>query len=242
MASASPRVEPPSKPSPIDQAIASAKAWLLGGNTVARIGLLLLFIGVAFLLRYVAEHTQIPIEWRLTGVALGAIALLIVGWRMRAKRPGYAITLQGGAIGILYLTVFAALRLYNVLPPVPAFALLAALAVLSGILAVAQNARALAALGATGGFLAPILVSTGAGRIELLLVVLPAAQPRCPRHRVVSRLARAQLDRLRVHVRRVRAVGGAALRARAVPPRAGLPRGVLAALPRRVDALRAASA
>ncbi len=88
---------------------------------------------------------------------------------MRAKRPGYAITLQGGAIGILYLTVFAALRLYNVLPPVPAFSLLAALAVLSGILAVAQNARALAALGATGGFLAPILVSTGAGRIELLL-------------------------------------------------------------------------
>ena len=169
VASASPRVEPPSKPSPIDQAIASVKAWLLGGNTVARVGLLLLFIGVAFLLRYVAEHTHIPIEWRLTGVALGAIALLVVGWRMRANRPGYAVTLQGGAIGVLYLTVFAALRLYNVLPPVPAFALLAALAVLSGILAVAQNARALAALGATGGFLAPVLVSTGAGRIELLL-------------------------------------------------------------------------
>lgn len=167
--SPSPRIEPPSKPSPIDQAIASAKAWLLGGNTVARVGLLLLFIGVAFLLRYVAEHTNVPIEWRLTGVALGAIALLVVGWRMRKKRPGYAITLQGGAIGILYLTVFAALRLYNVLPAVPAFALLAALAVLSGVLAVAQNARALAALGATGGFLAPILVSTGSGRIELLL-------------------------------------------------------------------------
>lgn len=161
--------EKPTKPSVIEVAIANAKAWLLGGNTVARVGLLLLFIGVAFLLRYVAEHTNVPIEWRLTGIALGAIALLVVGWRMRAKRPGYAITLQGGAIGILYLTVFAALRLYNVLPPVPAFALLAALAVLSGALAVAQNARALAALGATGGFLAPILVSTGAGRIELLL-------------------------------------------------------------------------
>ncbi len=58
VAPTSPRVEPPAQPSPIDQAIASAKAWLLGGNTVARIGLLLLFIGVAFLLRYVAEHTQ----------------------------------------------------------------------------------------------------------------------------------------------------------------------------------------
>jgi uncharacterized membrane protein len=168
---ARPRVTPPKEktPSLFDKAIVAAKAWLLGGNTVARVGLLVLFVGVAFLLRYVAEHTEIPIELRLIGVALGAVALLIVGWRLRNKRPGYAITLQGGAIGILYLTVFAALRLYDVLPAVPAFALLASLAAFSGVLAVAQNARALAALGATGGFLAPILVSTGSGRIELLL-------------------------------------------------------------------------
>ncbi len=153
----------------IDNAIAAARTWLFGGNTVARVGLLVLFVGVAFLLRYVAERTNVPIELRLVGVALGALALLVVGWRLRHKRAGYAITLQGGAIGILYLTVFAAMRLYDVLPAVPAFALLAALAVFSGVLAIAQNARALAALGATGGFLAPILVSTGAGRIEILL-------------------------------------------------------------------------
>ena len=153
----------------LDKAIGAAKAWLFGGNTVARVGLLVLFVGVAFLLRYVAERTQIPIELRLVGVAFGALALLVVGWRLRHKRPGYAITLQGGAIGILYLTVFAAMRLYDVLPPVPAFALLAALAVFSGVLAIAQNARALAALGAAGGFLAPVLVSTGSGRIEILL-------------------------------------------------------------------------
>ena len=159
----------PRRPSPIEQAIAAAKAWLTGGNTVARVGLLVLFIGVAFLLRYVAEHTSVPIEWRLAGVALAGLALLVFGWRLRISRQGYAITLQGGAVGILYLTVFAALKLYDVLPPLPAFALLAALAVLSGALAIAQNARALAALGATGGFLAPILVSTGSGRIELLL-------------------------------------------------------------------------
>lgn len=159
----------PRKPSIIEQALAAGKAWLFGGNTVARVGVLVLFIGVAFLLRYVAERTQIPIELRLGGVALGAIALLIFGWRLRDRRSGYAVTLQGGAVGILYLTVFAALRLYNVLPPVAAFALLAVLAALSAVLAIAQNARALAALGAIGGFLAPLLVSTGAGRIEVLL-------------------------------------------------------------------------
>ena len=158
-----------SEPSAMAHFIGIAKAWLLGGNTVARVGVLVLFVGVAFLLRYVAERTEVPIELRLVGVALGAIALLVIGWRLRDKRPGYAVTLQGAAIGILYLTVFAALRLYSVLPAPPAFALLAALAVFSGVLAVAQNARALATLGAAGGFLAPILVSTGSGRIEILL-------------------------------------------------------------------------
>ena len=166
---ASPPATPPRRPSPIEQAVAAARAWLFGGNTVARVGLLVLFVGVAFLLRYVAERTQIPIELRLAGVALGGAALLVFGWRLRDKRAGYAVTLQGGAVGILYLTVFAALRLYDVLPPVAAFALLAVLAALSAALAIAQNARALAALGATGGFLAPLLVSTGAGQIELLL-------------------------------------------------------------------------
>ncbi len=159
---------PPPGPSVVEQAVTAVRTWLLGGNTVARVGLLVLFVGVAFLLRYVAERTRIPIELRLVGVALGALALLVFGWRLRSRRAGFAITLQGGAIGILYLTVFAALRLYDVIAPVPAFALLAVLAVLSGFLSVAQDARALAALGAAGGFLAPVLVSTGAGRVELL--------------------------------------------------------------------------
>ncbi len=159
----------PAEPGLVYRGVQAARDWLLGGNTVARVGLLVLFIGVAFLLRYLAEHTRIPIELRLAAVASGALVLLGFGWRLRERRFGYAVTLQGGAIGILYLTVFAAMRLYDVLAPAPAFALLAALAVLSGVLSVVQNARALAALGAAGGFLAPILVSTGSGRIELLL-------------------------------------------------------------------------
>ena len=37
--------------------------------------------------------------WRLAGlagVAAGGIALLVVGWRLRQKREGYALMLQGG--------------------------------------------------------------------------------------------------------------------------------------------------
>jgi len=139
------------------------REFLLGGNAVVRIGSLILFFGVAFLLRYLAEHTRVPIEWRLAGIMLGGVALLVVGWRLRVSRTGYALALQGAGVGVLYLTVFAALRLYALLPGAIAFPLLAAVATLLGVLAVLQNSLSLAILGVVGGFLAPVLASTGQG-------------------------------------------------------------------------------
>jgi hypothetical protein len=147
---------PESRPSPI-------RDWLLRGNLMARAGVVILFFGVAFLLKYTYQHVHVPIELRLAGVALAAVALLLIGWRLRRSREGYALALQGGGVGLLYLTIFGALRLFGVLPAGPAFALLLAVAALSAMLAVLQNSLALAVLGASGGFLAPILASTGEG-------------------------------------------------------------------------------
>ncbi len=138
-------------------------SFFFGGNTLVRVGILVLFIGVSFLLKYAADHGFVPIELRLAGVALGGISLLVLGWRLRHQRVGYALMLQGGGVGILYLTVFAALRLYKLVPPELAFFLLAGMAFFSALLAIVQDSKALAITGAAGGFLAPILASTGGG-------------------------------------------------------------------------------
>jgi uncharacterized membrane protein len=143
-------------------------AWITGGNTLARVGVIVLLVGVGFLLKFAAERITVPIELRLSAVALGGIALLVVGWRLRASRTAYAMILQGGAIGVLYLTVFAALKLYQLIPPLAAFALLFWIAALSSWLAIRQDAIALAALGVLGGFLAPILTSSDSGNHVML--------------------------------------------------------------------------
>lgn len=143
-------------------------AYFTGGNVVVRAGAVVLFFGVAFLLKYSAERNLVPIELRLLGVGLGAVALLLFGWRLRLKRPGYALILQGAAIGILYLAIFAAMKLYQLLPAGFALPLLIVLALASATLAIAQNARVLAVLGIVGGFLAPVLTSTGGGSHVLL--------------------------------------------------------------------------
>ncbi|MFP3651086.1 MULTISPECIES: DUF2339 domain-containing protein [Burkholderia] len=159
---------PPAPPAPrepgiADRAFRAARDWLLGGNTVVRVGIIVLFFGVAFLLKYAADNSMLPIEFRLAGTALAAAALLAIGWRVRARRAAYGLVLQGGGIGILYLTIFAATKLYALLPVGAAFPLMVAVCALSAFLAVKQNALPLAFMGSAGGFLAPVLLSTGQG-------------------------------------------------------------------------------
>ena len=147
---------PPPKPNPI-------VAWFLGGNTIARVGLVILFIGLAFLLKFAADNNMLPVELRVAAVAAAGLALLITGWRLREKRPAYALAMQGAGVGVLYLTTFGAYRLWHLIPPEAAFFLLAAIAIFSAILAIKQDAMVLAVFGSAGGFLAPILASTGNG-------------------------------------------------------------------------------
>jgi uncharacterized membrane protein len=154
----------PPEPSYFDR----AWNWLTGGNALVRVGVVVLFFGVAFLLKYAYEHTHVPIEVRLIGVALGAVAMLVIGWRLRHRKPVYALAMQGGGVGLLYLTVFGAFRLFNLIPGEAAFFVLVAMAVLSAVLAVLQNALSLAVLGVSGGFLAPVLASTGGGSHVML--------------------------------------------------------------------------
>jgi len=142
--------------------------YVTGGNTLVWVGVLILFVGVAFLLSYIAERADVPLQLRLLGVALGGALLLVLGLGLRRRRPGYALTLQGGGVGILYLTAFAALRLYSLLPPATTLAALVVLAALSAALAVMQSSRALAVLAVTGGFLAPLLAPAGEERLVML--------------------------------------------------------------------------
>ncbi len=147
----------------IDKIIAYAKQFFTTGNVVAKVGIIILFFGVSFLLKYAAQRNAFPVELRLIAVAAGAIGMLIFGWRLRQTKETYALALQGGAVGLLYLTVFSAAKLYSVLPLGFTFFIMVALVVFSCLLAVIQNSRSLACLATVGGFLAPILTSSGGG-------------------------------------------------------------------------------
>lgn len=154
---------PAGPPDYFGEGLAKALRWLKGGNPLARAGIVILFFGLAFLAKYAAEHAVLPLEVRFVMIAATALTLLIVGWRLRTRRRLYAHLLQGGGVAALYLTVFAATRLYSLLPVGMALGMMVVIAVAAALLAVLQNSLPLAVIGTTGGFLAPLLVSTGSG-------------------------------------------------------------------------------
>ncbi len=139
----------------------AAKTWLLTGNLVAKLGLVILFIGIGFLLKYVATTFTIPIELRLAAVVLADFGLLAWGWRLRLTRRELALPIQGTAIAILMLVIFSAYQLYALIPSGFAFALLVFLTAFTCLLAVLQEAPWLAAFGITGGFASPVLLASG---------------------------------------------------------------------------------
>lgn len=142
----------------------SLKKFFTTGNVVLKVGVIILFFGVAFLLKYAAQRNLIPIEFRLAGVGIGGIVMVVSGWFFSSTgKRQYGLVLQGGGIGILYLTLFGSSRLYDLLPVSFSLLVMVSLVVLSCLLAVLQDARALASFGAIGGFLAPVLMSTGSG-------------------------------------------------------------------------------
>jgi uncharacterized membrane protein len=152
-------------PDVFEKALAMAKRWLFEGNVPVKLGLLVLMFGVAAALKYAADAgwLRLPIEFRLAGIAAAAIAGLVWGLRTARERPAFGLSLQGGAIGVLLLTVFAAYRYYSLIAPLPAFVLVVVLVAGASVLAVRQNAVALAVPGFIGGYLAPVLISTGSG-------------------------------------------------------------------------------
>ena len=153
----------PAGPSPFAQALTRARAFFFGGNTVVRVGLLVLLVGITLLAKFAAENSLFPIEARLAFGALVGLGLVGFGFRQRLERPGFGMSLQGGGVAALYLITFFAFKYYGLIPSGLAFGLFVALAVSTVMLSLLQKSEPLVVIGSLGGFLAPVLASTGGG-------------------------------------------------------------------------------
>ncbi|MDF3013005.1 MAG: hypothetical protein K0Q78_1209 [Cellvibrio sp.] len=158
-----PQMRAPATPSGFEKGIAWLNRFFTEGNPIVRIGMVVMFFGLSFLVKYASNQGMFPIELRMAAVAAVAITLVALGWKTRMKEGGYGLVLQGGGIAALYLTIFAAAKMYSMMPTSIAFGLMFIIVILGAMLAILQNAQVLALMATAGGFLVPILTSDGSG-------------------------------------------------------------------------------
>lgn len=137
---------------------------LMGVRLFAWLGGLALFLAAAFFLKYSFEHDLIPPAMRVAmGYATG-IGLLIGGVRLSQKRYKItADTLSATGVVILYAVTFACRVVYHFAPfgVTTTFLLMTLITAVAFVIAVKLDAIVVAILGMLGGFLTPILLSTG---------------------------------------------------------------------------------
>src|SRR2546421_287629 len=136
----------------------------MGAKMFAWIGGFALFLGVAFFVKYSFEHNLISAELRVAIGFLAGIALVVGGTALKRKENVVtAQTLCATGILILYAVTFACRSFYHFpfFGLIPTFALMTLITAAAFLLAVRMDALVVAILGIAGGFLTPVLLSTG---------------------------------------------------------------------------------
>jgi len=127
-----------------------------------RIGITAVLVGVSYFLKFAFDNNWIGAAGRVTIGLLAGIAVVV--WSESFRRRGYRVfsySLKAVGIGVLYLSLWAAFQLYHLVPAGVAFVAMLAVTAATATLALAQDAEILAAFALAGGFLTPVLLSTG---------------------------------------------------------------------------------
>ena len=137
----------------------------IGTRWILIAGIITSIVGVGFFLKYAYDNDLIGPLGRVVITAVAGIAALIVGEGTR--RRGYGIAAKGvTALGfaILYAAVFSAYRFYELIGSGSAFGLAIFITATAMLYAVALDEIIIAFFSLLGGFLTPVLVSTGENR------------------------------------------------------------------------------
>jgi uncharacterized membrane protein len=132
-------------------------AWLSSDNWPAKVGAVLMVIGVGALLRYVLLHSNVPPEIKLSaGVVIAAVfGFLSSRLHGRPERRGMHLALAGAAAGVAYLTAYSAFALFGYLNDLAGLTLLILVSAAMAVFALSAQAASMAVLGMLGAYAAP---------------------------------------------------------------------------------------
>ena len=138
---------------------------LFGVRAAAGLGGVALALAGLLFFKYSVEHGLVPPWLRVVlGTVVGVACIAGSEWRLRREYARTADALAGAGMVVLYAAFWAASIRYGLVPTPVAFVLMVAVTASGCILSWRHTSQVIASLGLIGGFLTPLLLSTGADR------------------------------------------------------------------------------
>ena len=137
------------------------------------VGAVVLILGVGLFVKYAFDHRWLgPAARVILGVVVG-LALMAGGERfVRRQMRVLGQGLVGVGLATLYISLYAAYGFYELLPQPVVFGLMAAVTIVGTALAVVHDAMTIGVLAILGGFLTPVMLSTGRDSRDALFAYL----------------------------------------------------------------------
>ena len=146
---------------------------LVGGRFLNRIGIVAIITAVSFFLKFAFDNNWIGPSGRVgIGILLGAA---MFPWSQWLLSRGYSYFSEGIAslgAAVLYLSIWAGCRYYTLFSPDVGFACMIVVTASIAAVALGRNSQRIAVLSLLGGFLTPVLVSTGKDEQVVLFTYL----------------------------------------------------------------------
>src|SRR5437867_5638004 len=138
---------------------------LFGVRAAAGLGGVALALAGLLFFKYSIEHGLVPPWLRVVlGTVVGVACIAGSEWKLRRQYARTADALAGGGMVVLYAAFWAASIRYGLVPIPVAFVLMVAVTASGCVLSWRHTSQVIASLGLVGGFLTPLLLSTGTDR------------------------------------------------------------------------------
>ncbi len=146
---------------------------LIAGRWLNRVGILALLFAVSFFLKYAFENNWVGPRGRVAiGLLLGSALFPWSQWLLRRGYRYFSEGIAGLGAAVLYLSIWSGWHYYKLFPQGSAFAGMIVVTAAMVSVAVGRDSQRVALLALVGGFLTPLLVSTGRDQQVVLFTYL----------------------------------------------------------------------
>jgi uncharacterized membrane protein len=135
--------------------------YKFGSKIATWVGTIAVIFGVGFFLRYAINQNWISESVRVIMGVVAGFALLGLGEFTQKKYKGYGNVVSGGGLGVLYLSFYAAHGFYDLVSMPIAFSAMVFVTAIGVFLAIRYDSLPLAIFSQIGGFITPVILSSG---------------------------------------------------------------------------------